>query len=689
MSNNIKQTKIAKGIWRITIGQPEKMTPDFFRSESVKKAEIEEIEISNSAEGWQEWFSEWKKSKRGITVSIPMSTQEDIYGFGLQLHSFNQVGRRRYMKVNSDPVADTGEGHAPVPFYVSTAGYGLFVNTFRNVTFLLGTNTVKGQSQELTAENEEHKEFSESAIYALKRAEEKRQVLIDIPSVEGIELFFFEGNISEVVRRYILFSGGGCVPPMWGLGNWYRMYGGCDEKKALQFAEKFREERIPIDVLGLEPGWHSHSYSCTYKWSTLFPNHDVLIKKMQEQGYKLNLWEHIFVYPMAPFYKKLIPYSGDFEVWNGLVPDFAVKEACDIFEDYHEQEFVKKGIAGFKLDECDNSDYNPSNWSFPDATDFPSGMDGEQMHAAIGILYQRLIQRIYRKNNKRTYSQVRSSGALASSLPFVLYSDLYDHKQFIRGMVNAGFSGLLWCPEVRDCLNGDDLLRRLQTVVFSAHSLVNSWRIPNPPWKQTDIDKNLMGEEMKEAKYYTNEVRKLFELRMSLLPYLYSSFMKYSKQGIPPIRALVMDYPDDLTVRMIDDEYLFGESILVCPLTYEEGKDRKVYLPEGDWYHFFTKEKYKGGTWIEVHVEYQEIPVFVKGGSILPFAKPVNYVDKNTVFEIRVEDYGAEEAEFILYEDDFESFDYEKSQNKICIRKIEGRLEITRQGSGPIRYHFN
>ena len=88
-------------------------------------------------------------------------------------------------------------------------------------------------------------------------------------------------------------------------------------------------------------------------------------------------------------------------------------------------------------------------------------------------------------------------------------------------------------------------------------------------------------------------------------------------------------------------------------------------------------------------MEYQEIPVFVKGGSILPFAKPVNYVDKNTVFEIRVEDYGAEEAEFILYEDDFESFDYEKSQNKICIRKIEGRLEITRQGSGPVRYHFN
>ena len=155
-------------------------------------------------------------------------------------------------------------------------------------------------------------------------------------------------------------------------------------------------------------------------------------------------------------------------------------------------------------------------------------MDGEQMHMAIGTLYQNLIYRIYQQENRRTYSQVRSSGALAASLPFVLYSDLYDHKQFIRGVVNAGFSGLLWCPEVRDCANGDDLLRRLQTVVFSGHALINSWRIPSPPWKQTDIEKNLAGEPMDTAEYYTAECRKLFELRMRLLPYLYSAFVELS-----------------------------------------------------------------------------------------------------------------------------------------------------------------
>ena len=663
--------QIAKGIQKITFGTPEQYTPEYFRQFSIKKEEIEQIPVSRSS-GITEDQIHWKKTKRGITVTLPMETREDIYGFGLQLQGFNQAGRRRYIKVNSDPVANTGESHAPVPFYISSAGYGLFVNTFRYTTFLCGTNSEKGQSAGMTSENEPHEEFSEAAIYALKRAKEERKVIIDIPAAEGVELYLFEGNIPEVVQRYNLFSGGGCVPPMWGLGMWYRIY-----------------EKIPMDVLGLEPGWHSHSYSCTYKWSYLFPHPDEMIEKMSEQGYRLNLWEHLYVYPKAPFYKELMPYSGDYEVWNGLIPDFATKEASKLFENYHRDTFVKKGIAGFKLDECDNSDYNPSNWAFPDSTEFPSGMDGEQMHLAIGTLYQNLIYRIYRQENRRTYSQVRSSGALAAPLPFVLYSDLYDHKQFIRGVVNSGFSGLLWCPEVRDCANGDDLLRRLQTVVFSAHALINSWRIPSPPWKQTDIEKNLAGETMDTATYYTEECRKLFALRMSLLPYLYSAFVEYSHTGKPPIRALVLDYPEDMEARMVDDEYLFGDSMLVCPLTYEDGTSRKVYLPQGRWYNFFTGEEAEGGQMFEIHAAYDEIPVFVKDGAMIPVANPVLHIDKDTVFEMTVKIFGEADGRFVLYEDDFDTFAYEEKQKQIVIEKHPGsELTIQAESGKMSRYRF-
>lgn len=680
--------QIARGIWKIVLGEPEKFTPEHFRQFPIRTEEIERIPVSRES-NISEKQIHWKKTKRGITVTLPMETQEDIYGFGLQFQGFNQAGRRRYIKVNSDPVANTGEGHAPVPFYISSAGYGLFVNTFRYTTFLMGTNSERGQSSGMTAENEKHEEFSEAAIYALKRAKEERKVIIDIPAADGIELYLLAGNFMEVVQRYNLFSGGGCVPPMWGLGMWYRIYGGGNEKTLEELAKQFREEGIPMDVLGLEPGWHSHSYSCTYKWSNMFPHPKEMIDKMAGQGYKLNLWEHVYVYPKAPFYQELLPYSGDYEVWNGLVPDFATEGACQLFEDYHRDTFVKQGIAGFKLDECDNSDYNPSNWAFPDSAEFPSGMDGEQMHLAIGTLYQNLIYRIYKQENRRTYSQVRSSGALAAPLPFVLYSDLYDHKQFIRGVVNAGFSGLLWCPEVRSCANGDDLLRRLQTVVFSGHAMINSWRIPSPPWKQTDIRKNLAGETMDTADYYTAECRKLFELRMSLLPYLYSSFVEYGCTGKPPVRALVLDYPEDMEARMVDDEYLFGESMLVCPLTYEDGTSRKVYLPEGKWHHFFTGEVLEGGRSLEVYADYDEIPVFVKEGAIIPLAKPVTHVEMNTVFEMTVKIFGEADGRFTLYEDDFETFAYEEEQNRIVIEKHPGEELVIRSESGTMaKYQF-
>ena len=679
--------QIAKGIWKVVFGEPEKYTPEYFRSFPIKKEMIDKITISRKPKIKEEDL-EWKKTKRGVAITLPISAGEDIYGFGLQLRNFNQAGKRRYLKVNSDPVSDTGETHAPVPFYISSEGYGLFANTFRYAAFSMGTSSERGKSSAMTAENEPHEEFSESALYALKRAGQERKVIIDIPAAKGIELYFFEGDFMETVQRYNLFSGGGCIPPMWGLGMWYRIYGGSCQTDVKHFTEYFRKENMPMDVLGLEPGWHSHSYSCTYKWSDLFPHPDEMIKEASGQGYKLNLWEHLYVYPKAPFYEELYPYSGDYEVWNGLVPDFAMKEAWKIFEDYHRETFVKKGIAGFKLDECNNSDYNPSNWGFPDASEFPSGMDGEQMHLAMGVLYQNLIYGIYKKENKRTYSQVRSSGALASPMPFVLYSDLYDHKQFIRGMVNAGFSGLLWCPEVRSCKNGDDLLRRLQTVVFSAHALINGWRLPNPPWEQTDIKQNLAGEKMEGAEYYTKECRKLFELRMSLLPYLYSAYVDYYRTGKPPIRALLMDYPEDAAARAVDDEFLFGESMLVCPLTYEDGISREVYLPKGSWYDFFTGEMIKGGEKTEVKAQYDQIPVFVKEGAIIPLARPVPYVDKDTVFEMDVKMFGEADGKFILFSDDFETFDFENTQNTAVLEKHPGKpLEVFKGNN--LRYSFS
>lgn len=251
MENNKKQIKeqVASGIWRLRFGIPSTYTPTAHRKSEIKMDALSQLSKTQTKEP-QLPFSidsvQIKHTNRGIVVTLPMSTTEDIFGFGLQLQSVNAAGRKRYIKVNSDPKMDTGESHAPVPFYVSTAGYGLFVDTYRYVTFYMGTSAEKGASADKKEVNQQHKEFSESALYAFKRASEERKVIIEIPSEKGVDLYFFAGDSKTAVQRYNLFSGGGCAVPMWGLGMWYRIYGGSDQDHVKKLAEEFRAEKCQL-----------------------------------------------------------------------------------------------------------------------------------------------------------------------------------------------------------------------------------------------------------------------------------------------------------------------------------------------------------------------------------------------------------------------------------------------------------
>ena len=165
---------IASGVWKVRFGTPSAYTPTVHRSNEIKTQALSALSAGQGAEPQLPFGTDAikiKQTKRGIVVTLPMNTNEDIFGFGLQLQSVNAAGRKRYIKVNSDPKMDTGESHAPVPFYVSTAGYGLFVDTYRYATFYMGTSAEKGASAMKKEVNQPHKEFSESALYAFKRAE--------------------------------------------------------------------------------------------------------------------------------------------------------------------------------------------------------------------------------------------------------------------------------------------------------------------------------------------------------------------------------------------------------------------------------------------------------------------------------------------------------------------------------------
>lgn len=684
-----------KSVWSYTFGAPETLTPTKIFKDKIDKIREADLPIVLDSPITMEMMN-FTITTRGCLLELPFEDQEQFYGLGLQLKSFNQNYKKKTLRVNSDPVADTGDSHAPVPFYVSTKGYGVFIDTARYASFYFGTH-FKQETEGIQSTSEINDNKSTIAdnvedLYSARKTKTKKTVVIETPSAKGITVYIFGGpTLLDAVCRYNIFSGGGVTPPMWGLGIWYRTYVYSDKKAVLKQITDFRNENVPCDVFGFEPGWQTHAYSCSYIWDeNKFPNKDEMIDEINSQGFHINLWEHLFIHQTSPIYEVMKNLSSDYKVWDGLIPDFSIKEAVGIFAQYHKKEFIDKGISGFKFDECDNSDFISSPWSYPEHASFPSGMDGEQMHSLMGLLYQEMIMPVFAEKNQRTYGGVRSTHAFSSDMPFVLYSDLYDHKDFVRGLVNSGFSGLLWTPEVRQCNSVEELIRRIQSVIFSPMALINAWMIPNPPWKQFDETLNKEGVFLSNYKEVEAICRDLFQLRMSLIPYLYSSFFEYETKGIPPFRALIMDYPDDSNTYVIDDQFMIGNDILFAAM-FEGETSRNVYLPKGNWFDYFTKEKYAGNLSHKIDCPLENMLLFVKENSLIPIAKNLDYIPKDKPINVRFEKYGKGIARTILIEDDGESFDYKSGKyNTITVTNNENNnVSFDKSGNyEKTRYDF-
>ncbi len=627
-------------VYKIRYGTPEKFVPSRFAP--APKCEIIE-EIPDAAKNIR-----FSISKRGTELYIPMSGDAGVYGFGLQLRGFQQRGRKKMIRPNADPLSDSGDSHAPVPFFVTTEGFGIYVDTARYASFYMGRELRPENATDIDLEGDATPDDADkdqssifSALYDARRGGKNTIVTVEIPLTEGVDIYYITGDdIRSIVMQYNMLSGGGCMPPMWGLGCYYR----CDihfpDEKVIDMARQFRELDIPCDVIGLEPGWQTKRYSSSYVWDpATFPNPKKTFDMLKAEHFHVNLWQQGFIHPTSPMFKDMIEYSGDYLVWKGLVPDFSLDETKKIVGGYEKDVLTSTGIDGFKLDECDGSDFT-GGWTFPNCAKFPSGMDGEQYHSLFGTLYAQAVTPAFGDN--RTYGEIRNLGSFASSYPYVLYSDLYNHKDFITGVVNSGFSGLLWTPEVRHAESKDDLIRRVQATVFSVQTLINAFYLPEMPWIKHEC---------------TDEVRELFRVRMSLIPYLFNAFYEYYTTGKAPVRALVCDYADETWTRDCSDQYLFGDSMIVAPII-SGTSERDVWLPEGEWFDFFTGEKFEGG---RHHVSVPHIPVYVKGGALIPVAEPVNYVDHDTCFNITLHAYGnvADDALCKLVYDSDETYNAE------------------------------
>lgn len=379
---------------------------------------------------------------------------------------------------------------------------------------------------------------------------------------------------------------------------------------------------------------------------------------MDQKHIKTNLWINPYISPDGELFDKINPYTASHTVWCGTIPDYTMPETKEIISKHFEKHQLSKGVSGYKMDENDGYDY----WLWPDVATFPSGHTGEQMRQIYGSLMIDMTTQLYKKNNQRTYGLVRAANAGTNACPYVLYNDYYNHRDFITALINSSFIGVLWTPEVRASKTAEEWLRRMQTVCFSPVAMLNAWADGTKPWSFSEVNE---------------EVNAIARLRMQLIPYLYTAFADYAFYGIPPIRAMEMeegyhaeseiilgdldatDNPYAMAVKSeCKDQFMVGASLLVAPLFTGE-TSRKIILPQGNWYDFYTGAYAGNGEIIVVTPELSQIPVYVKDGGIIPLFPPVLKLDGQK-HPLEICCYGNKPATYNLYDDDGETYNYEK-----------------------------
>ena len=652
LSAQINWQQVEPGVWKGIVGTPEAYSLLSVADVSPQSGALKKMPVADFPALGNEVVGAISDGK--TSLRIPLVKGEQLYGFGLNFQTVHQRGKILNLHVDHYGGKDNGRTHAPVPFYVSSQGYGVLINSARYLTVYAGSGVRKDSPNAPVAQDRNTDKNWSSRPYS-------DAVEILVPAA-GVEIYLFAGPTTmDAIRRYNLYCGGGALPPRWGLGFTQRTQRLYTDEQVKEEVALFEEKGFPLDYIGLEPGWQSKAYPCSFEWDKgRYPDPAGFVKEMEEKGVRINLWTNPYISPASGIYKEMAPLSSSHTVWNGIVPDFTLERAQKIWTEKLKKEHLSIGVSGYKIDEVDGYDH----YLWPDVATFPSGLSAEQMRQTYGLWVQKITADMYKDQNVRTFGLVRASNAGGNALPYVIYNDYYSHEDFITALINSGFSGVLWTPEVRGSKTGEEWLRRFQSVVFSPMAMINAWSSGTKPWSFPEVSES---------------VKEYALLRMQMMPYWYSEFAKYRFEGTPPFRAMNLEPGFNVKVteeivsqnlednpyleavnREVKDQYMAGEYLLVAPMFVGQ-ESRRVILPKGNWYDFYTGEYAGNGEVITVKPGLEKIPVYVKDGGIIPMMAPLLHAPKaNDIVDLEVRHYGTKPNSYLLYDDDGETFDYEK-----------------------------
>jgi len=592
--------------------------------------------------------------------SFEIKPQESFYGLGERFEGLD----KRSKKIVTWSQAPWGTvpniSYKPVPFFISSRSYGVLVNTTYPVVF-----------------DFDYKSYHSCSIL--------------VPG-EALEYFiFFGGSPLEVLQNYLKVSGLPVLPPQWAFGYWQSSaffhksnkttyVGYYKPKQVRNIAKRFRKEGFPCDVISFDAGWSggieaSDDETFDYDFNHYFVNPRTSLQTLKSMGFKVCVWQWPYVKENFPTFQELVqkkflvlnksgrPYQGR----DGLFfIDFTNPEAR-IWVKQKVRRLKELGVSAFMTD---FGEYAPSDGVYY------NGQDGLAVHNLYPALYQRTVYEVTQEDEEKGLIWGRAGYAGSQQTPAHWAGDNYSSFQslasVIRAGLNASISGIpFWSHDIGGWFGQ----KKAEGVGFEAPSEELYLR-----WAQFGFFSPLVkahGYSPREPWVFSKQTARILKkfavLRYRLMPYIYSCAVQTSRDGIPLIRPMFLEFPCDPCAKNFDLQYMLGPSILVSPVCNELGKTN-IYLPSGLWLDFWSGKKLSGPKHIELNMPLSKMPLFIRENSIIPFGPRMNFVREKPWNPLLIRVFVTDRASFHVEGE---------GQTHIIVQKSKKALVL--ETHGPVR----
>ena len=530
-------------------------------------------------------------NSRSVNPVFLLSPGERIYGCGESFTSLNKVGQRVHLSVTDPQGPETDGMYKPVPFYFSNRGYGIFMHTSAPVTADFGASYIGAQ----------------------------RLFMAD----EVVDLFVFFGSPKDILNEYTDITGKSPMLPLWSFGTWMSRITYFSQQEGLEIARQLRAHRIPSDVIHFDTGWFGVDWQCDYQFAKdRFENPEKMLRQLAKDGFRTCLWQLPYFTPKNRFFPEIIERNLHIRNADGGMP---VEDAILDFTNpatvsWYQSKILGLLRQGVSTIKCDFGEAAPYNGFYH------NGRGGLYEHNLYPLRYNKALWEAVSQQYPGA-GIIWARSAWAGSQRYALHwggdaaTNNIGMLGDLRGGLSFGLSGFsFWSHDMGGFVTAspEDIYRRWLPFGFlSSHTRAHG-APPTEPW--------LISES------FTDAFRQCAEMKYKLMPYVYAQAKDCSERGLPMVRALLVEFPDDPGAWLVEDEYMFGSQMLVAPLM-ESGSGRDVYLPRGKWIDYQSGQVYDGGY---QHIEAGPIPaiILVRDGSLIPhapLAQRTDQIDWNAV----------------------------------------------------------